>query len=613
MPVLRIPCPKCHKTLQLPDRRLLGRRGKCAACGHSFVLKEPESARPPAADAIRHPATETVAAEPADFLLDLKRKRDQRRRQAVIIGSVTGIVVVGAIVTLYWQLASRPVATTAARQIEQPATSPAVSSLAAAVDAKPLSAAVLESNAELAARVRPTQGDPIDLRMLPSGVNLVMHLRPAELWSDDPAFRELRGSLTQTVTDWVQSQLLATCRRTPDQIEEALIGVLLGPTGSTPEIAAVVRLTQPARLSDLVEEFRGEPVRPDSSLRLFRSDTVACFIRDEQTFAVCPADLAEDLADWVETPNYNTTDGILQLLRQTDRDRLFTVVFEVEDVRRHEDWLFPADARPAFRRVLNVLGDECETACWSIHLNEELHSELLVRTRVAGADDILGPRRLAETLSARITDAPHRLLSGVRQLDPRHSGARRLIGRLPAMIESVRRATVVTTGDRLVEFTTLLPAKAAPNLALATLLTWNESLGDPGASVAPSRGVSRAPSLPQTIAERLQLPVDAEFRRSPLHEAFAYLCSEIDAKLEIDGDALKDAGYTQNMPQTFNIGVVPVEVAISRIVGQYDGDGKDELQMVVIVNETTKTLHVTTRKFADQQELTPLDLPSPPE
>ena len=28
MSVLRIPCPKCHKSLQLPDRRLLGRRGK---------------------------------------------------------------------------------------------------------------------------------------------------------------------------------------------------------------------------------------------------------------------------------------------------------------------------------------------------------------------------------------------------------------------------------------------------------------------------------------------------------------------------------------------------------------------------------------------------------
>lgn len=613
MSVLRIPCPKCHKSLQLPDRRLLGRRGKCAACGHSFVLEEPESARPPAVDATHNPTPETVASEPDDLLRDLRRKRVQRRRQAVIIGSVTGIVVVGAIVALYWQLASRPVATAATRQVEQPATPPASATLAAAIDAKPLSTAVLKSNAELVAGVRPTQGDPIDLTMLPSGVNLVMHLRPAEFWSDDPASVELRSSLTQTVTDWIESQLLATCRRTPDQIEEALIGVLLGPTGSTPEIAAVVRLTQPARLSDLIEEFRGEPVRPDSTLRLFRGDTLACFIRDEQTFAVCPADLAEDLADWLETPNYNTTDGVLQLLRQTDRDRLFSVVFEVEDVRRHEDWLFPADARPAFRRVLNVLGDECETACWSIHLDDGLHSELLVRTKVAGAEDILGPRRLAETLSARITDAPHQLLSGVRQLDPRHSGARRLIGRLPAMIESVRRATVVTTGDRLVEFTTLLPAKAAPNLALATLLTWNESLSNSGASTAPSRSAPQTPSLPQTLAERLQLPVDAEFRRSPLHEAFAYLCSEIDAKLEIDGDALKDAGYTQNMPQTFNIGVVPVEVAISRIVGQYDGDGKDELQMVVIADESTKTLHVTTRKFADQQGLTPLDLPSPPE
>ena len=122
------------------------------------------------------------------------------------------------------------------------------------------------------------------------------------------------------------------------------------------------------------------------------------------------AGLADDLAEWIDQPNQNTTDGILQLLSETDRDRLCTVLFEVEDVRRHADWLFSAPALPAFRNLLELLGEESETACWSVHLNDDVHSELHVRTRVAGATDILGPRGLAELLSTRMTDVPQRLL-----------------------------------------------------------------------------------------------------------------------------------------------------------------------------------------------------------
>jgi hypothetical protein len=197
-------------------------------------------------------------------------------------------------------------------------------------------------------------------------------------------------------------------------------------------------------------------------------------------------------------------------------------------------------------------------------------------------------------------------------MDPRHAGARQLIGRLPAMMEAVRQSTVATTGERRVQFTSLLPAKAAPNLALASLLAWDESRRIPAASAqAPVGAAGPTATRPTTVAERLKLPVEAEFRRMPLRDAMAYICGEIDVELSIDGDALKDAGYTQNMPQEFNLGKVPADVAIGRIVGQYTGDGKEELRMVVIIDESTGTVHVSTKKFADLQQLTPLSLPVP--
>jgi hypothetical protein len=633
MTVLRIPCPKCRKSLQLPDRRYLGRRGKCAACGHSFVLQEPEpeiELQPvpePVADPVEFfggwPGSDptaapvvpgaAAAADSTNLLAELRRKRARRRKAAIGAGALTAALIVGVITLFRTQLSSAP-GSARTRPGSSAVSSSDSSSVAAAINASPLSAAVLKSNAALVTGVRPTHGAPIDLTMLPSGVNLVLHLRPSQLWSQAPEFVELRESLTPAVTDWISQQLQATCRRKPEQIDEALIGILLGPTGSTPEIAAVVRLKEPAKLSDLVEELRGEPLRPDGSLRLYRGSEQAYLIRDERTIAICPRALAEDLAEWADAPNHNTTDGILQLLAETDRDRLFTIVFEVEDVRRHAGWLFADNARPTFMHLLDLLGEESETACWSLHLSGDLHSELHVRTRVAGAEDILGPRRLAETLAARITDTPQRLTAGVSAMKPQHSGARQLIGRLPAMVEAVRQSTVVTTGERRVQFTTLLPAKAAPNLALASMLAWGESQrsgSEPATRVVAA--ATESASLPTTVAERLKLPVDAEFRRTPLRDAFAYICGEIQVKLEIDGDALKDAGYTQNMPQIFNLGTVPADVALSRIVSQYDGDGKDELQMVVVIDEGTQSLHVLTRKFADKKSLTPLALPPAPE
>ena len=41
---LQVSCPKCSKSLKLPDRSLLGRKGKCPKCRHAFVLTETPAA-----------------------------------------------------------------------------------------------------------------------------------------------------------------------------------------------------------------------------------------------------------------------------------------------------------------------------------------------------------------------------------------------------------------------------------------------------------------------------------------------------------------------------------------------------------------------------------------
>jgi hypothetical protein len=370
-------------------------------------------------------------------------------------------------------------------------------------------------------------------------------------------------------------------------------------------VAAVVHLAEEARLSDLIEEFKGEPLGEERGLRMYRAEKYVYLIRDTKTYALCPAEMGDELADWISQPNFQTTEGILQLLKQTDRERLFTVLMEVDDVRRHQAELFPPEAGSAIARVLDAFSGDAETVCWSVHLGDTFHSDLQFRTRVADGQEILSPDRMVKSLSEKLAQTPHDLMAMILRMHPAREGAATIIGRYPAMVEAYREATVPTTDKRLVRLTTVLPARSAPNLALATLLTWDEARRTDfsGPSRPPTTVAAAGSKLPDTVAERLKLSIDAEFNRTPLQDALRYICDEVQINLDLDGDALKDAAYTQNMPQTFKLGKVPAAAAIHEIISKYDGNGNEEFRMVVSVNEQTKTLIVHTRKFADQKGL----------
>ena len=647
---IRVNCPECGRDLKIKDPGLIGRRGKCPSCSHVFVLEQtpeaevelelaeeeavpvgtgarwvpeppalPQSpiAAPPAEPTSTPPAADAplvdTGGEPSasSRLAEIQRKKAKRRNVAILAGAATAFIAFG----LFLLLRPQPDDQAAADHDSPVSTGPKNTAASAAVPDDLTTEGVwfltqsqLDENEALVEAANPFPADPqpIELYMMPSGINFVLHLRPAELWSDEPQFQQFRATLTQNVTDWIAARLKEVCRREPAEIEEALIGVMLGARGTEPQISAVVRLQEEARLSDLVEEFRGEPLREEGGLRLYRAAEHAYLIRDAKTIAICPASMGEELAEWVSLPNYQTTDGVLQLLNYTDRRRLFTVVMEVDDVRRHEEWLFPEGSRTAFQRVLDIVSDDVETACWTVHLGDRLHSDLIFRTRIANTREIMSPRRLAEVLGTRFEAVPQDLMEMARMMHPPRKGARTIIGRFPAMVEVYRQATVPTTGARFVRLTTLLPAKAAPNLALGTLLTWDEAGRSDfsGDSSPPPMIADTEPDLPETVAERLELEIDAEFSRTPLQDAFLYIAEETGVQLDIDGDALKDAGYTQNMPQTYKLGMVPASEAIHAIIDPISSNDKEELRMAVCIDEESKSIIVTTKKFAVQRGLT---------
>jgi len=656
-----VQCPHCEKSFRIADRGLLGRTGKCSACGRKFTLKEavvpattasdrgkpkPVKEAKETARSLRPPdAPRTKAAEPVFTAADEEprigvnarwvpddspfqagnsavtaigtstptvvagdnpfgesvpsspeiaaedptsaaamRKRRQQRQKAVVIGVVGVAILIGGLAAILLPMMNS--------KDSRSKTSTASGAVPETVETLQLyTREMLESNLALLDEFRPTKGQPIDMRYVPNGVNVVVQLRPAELWGTDRTAAELRASLTEGVVSWLESQIKTVCRREPSQITEATMVFVLGAFGTEPRTAAVVHLKEPGRQADLVKEFGGKLLDENLQPPITVTEKYAYVLVDTKTFAVAPADTALELQDALKTPNGYVSVNVAELLKKTDRDRLLTIAAEVPDVRRHLETLFPESVRPLAAAVLDWLGEDVDAIAWSLHARPTLHSELILRPRAGVA-----PTALKSSIQSQLDVFPGRLVDLAKTLNPRQEGFRDMIGRFPAMMEAVRQSTVLHVGPQQVTATTVLPAKAAPNLALGALLTWDESRRTTSSSSSGAPTVASTSSSSQTIAEKLKTPILAEFNRTPLEQAIQYIGDQTGVDFSVDGDALRMTGYTRNMPQTMSLGKVPATEALKQILGL-----PNQKDLAVFVDEGEKKAVLSTKPYLKQK------------
>jgi len=190
---------------------------------------------------------------------------------------------------------------------------------------------------------------------------------------------------------------------------------------------------------------------------------------------------------------------------------------------------------------------------------------------------------------------------------PKEAGKRKLIGRLPKMTEVVSLASKTSHEARYVHIVTPLPERAAPNLALASILAWDESTRTDFTKEKTTKPSVDEPKLPDLIADRLKMKIDIDFRRTPLQDAVAFIGGEIKTTFDIDGDALKAGGFTKNMPQTFKEDKITAIDGIWKILERYQDPAKPTQSMVLVVEEKSKRMLLTTAAVAEQQKLKPYE------
>ncbi|WP_339735427.1 hypothetical protein [uncultured Gimesia sp.] len=518
-------------------------------------------------------------------LRELRRKNAKRRNISILIG-LTLILVIGVGAFFVWPRVEQTISA-------KPATPAAASS----VPAKPMLPGKLVSQTQEKIP-SPTSGEPIRLLYVPAGTRVLFHLRPAELWAPGSQGEEFRACLGP-IGIWAEQKIKEICLRDPAQIKELTFCLMLGSPGAPPEYAAVVRLTEPVKRSELITQFDGQQL--DSySFPIYSGDKHSYMIVDGTTYVIGPpgTDRATEMAESREYES-STSPGIESILKQTDRDRHLTVVFDPDEVRRQQDVLIPEKAHPFLNQLLDWIGDGVETVAWSVHLGQDdFYSEMTFRNTT-----MIRPPKLAINLKERLDQLPHEMLTGVEKMNPGTVGSRKVIGRFPAMLKAFSMANQQQSGERYAQLTSTLPERAAPNLALASLLAWDESTRtdfSAKAKIKPSAG----PKLPDKVVDRLKQKVEIDFRRMPLQEAFAYIADETKTNIILEGEALKLVGYTKNMPQTMNLGLVSGLDAIQAIFNV-----KDQDQMCLVIDEAKKTATITSKPYAKQNNLKQFEFP----
>lgn len=627
MQPLLIPCPNCGKELKLPDRRLLGRKAKCRNCGHRFLLEEPDEVELQLADEtpavgtsaewvpdevpgargdvaaaaipqiqVTDPAP-TVRGKPRSRAARLRRQRQKKLWITVgsaVSGLLVAVLVFAGIRSGNQSRPERPRGDEKTRPSVPTENHPAVPAVAVEDDTPPPDA--------------PKAEGPIDLKAIPPGAHVIIHLRPAELWkpgSDAETVRLCLGPLGP----WAEAKLKELLLFEPKQIEEAVICLYLFDRTRPPDVACRVKLVERQKPSTFFEKFAGKRDAESGRVVYVRQATAgkpgrAFMITDKfgTGFASAPLSMRPDMENTFDEPGL--PDGSLdQLLQRTDRGRQLTVLFDPRTLRDFKRQLFPQELDPLLEQFLVRFEDgKIEGAAWSFYFGgpkyADLYSEILLRNSTG-----FSPRQLRIDMRKKLENLPEEVAGLVRKMRPRLVSEQKLVSRLPIMLQAFNVETVSTTGtdnDRYVKLTTALPRIAGPNLAAGSTLAWRLALATDFSKPAPPPTTGR--KVPELVADRLKTTIEIDFRQVPLQEAFEYIGEETSVKVLFDDKALQNGGITKNKPMNFKLGRVPGTAALKKISSQFTGPGR---HLVVVIDEPKKAILVTTETFAKKKGQTP--------
>ena len=578
MPKLSITCPHCSARLLVSQERIGSGPVKCPKCNRRFAAAAAKENQPGAVTEkvpSPHPLSDTPSSIPV-IRTDGEQSLNSRRRQRAhlkrgALWPITLLLLLAASAAgsfVWWSLQTTPL--NISEDVLDKKTSPVKRS---------------QPDSDAANSPAP-DSPPVSLTGIPVSPQLLIHLRPAILWNGRRVHQEFMATLGN-VTQWLRDRIENTSHLKVETIDSATIAVNFGSRTSQPDVAWILRMQDPLPRPAFLQELSAIPSREVDSV--FLTDAHSWIFPDDVTIGIAPRELAQHLSDAMRYPAIPAPE-LEQLLSQSDASRPLTLLADLHVLDEHKQSVLIPELQDLAEAAMVWMGRDCRVLSCDLNMAPHLQMRTKIIPRAETAPSVLRGR-----LQRQLRSLPEEIALQVQQMKPQSRGHRRIVGRFPAMLQAMSMGTTGSHASNIAKFSTVLPKKAGPNLAAAAVLTWNQTLLAPPAHAIPS------PVRPSLI-DRLQRSVLVDFRQEPLQAAMAYLAVAADIELSIDGDALMLSGFTQNMPQTMDLGEASVAEAIAAILKQYGGK-------MVLVRVPPGGLQLTTQDVADENSQKIYQLP----
>ncbi len=465
----------------------------------------------------------------------------------------------------------------------------------------------------------PTTGAPLDLAYLPSGVQVFISLRPADLLAHpegqyllEPHDLGAAGkvSVLGPLGDYAKSEVSRLCGGLAwEDLEHVVIGII-PQSGGPPQVALVARTRKPVELDALKKAADLEYRLPGGSQNLLvaapgkAAGKAPAEVEEEGAKKNAGADSGSSLIDEALA---NAKGPLLSLplealQRVSDSDRMFTVLFASGFAFSGEDfpiWKGPTEEwREPVSTFLGGAG-RLHAGLFSFHFTKG--AVFLELRAYPNADR--GAAELATELASRIDELPKAVGAYVIKLElDRAKFAEPILTELGPATREVPDQTTVGTSRRPdadaanhAVVRCCLPAHALSTLSFSTYLA--VALGSGGSTtVAPKKKEDE----PKTILEKLARKKTSLAGTNEFQRLVKEMLDEAGIPFEILGGDLQNEGITRNKSVAADFKDLPLGEILRKMFLLVDPPGN--LVYFVKKEGNEEKLFISTRKKAGERK-----------
>ncbi len=560
-----------------------------------------------------HQATVPVAAangssaQPAKpvFVPQAAAPRKQRPWWSSPLAAVgLAVILVGAVVPLVYRPrpAASPPKPAAPSAVSQPEVDEPEEQ--APRDPEAIAAAVNVVESDTLPWASPTSGPPPTLAYLPSGSQLVILARPADILASDEGRLFVRALGPRAAEAVAKVAAISGC---PIEGIEAVQGGWQagGPDEVVGGYAIRGRDMLPVAADESLREAWGTTTeKQQDGETLFIGRPLSFWLPTAEAGRVlvaAPERMLEEIVaasqerrvareasgptEWRERIEAVLPPGLEDLVGMLDESRCLTL-FGSPHYLLHDGR--PIFAGP-FAKLVDPLGEffggDVKAAALSLHFGKATYVEI----------DCLPPAgttaaRLAKDVAAKVEALADTVEEYCNALDP-HPYGRKLVMRLPRMLTAVTGSLRSGGEGRGAVVNCLLPEHAAHNLTLAAELAIQQQ---PAATA--DRTVASPAAAPASAADRLQRKLSLVFPSDTLEKTVRMIAEEIGLPIEIRGKDLQLDGITKNQSFGLDAQNQTADAILRTILARSNPDGK--LVYVVRNKGGAESIEITTRAAA---------------